>query len=197
MVKRAFDVVVAGGALLVLWPVLVVVAALVWLEDRGPIVYSGVRIGRGGQPFRMHKFRTMVPNADRIGGPSTAGDDPRLTRVGKTLRRYKLDELPQMFNVLKGDMSLVGPRPEVKHYVDMYSEDERLILSVRPGVTDWASIRFRDEAEILRGSADPEQAYMELIRPEKIKLALAYARDASFMEDLRILAATARILVRD
>jgi lipopolysaccharide/colanic/teichoic acid biosynthesis glycosyltransferase len=197
MVKRAFDVVVAGGALLVLWPVLVVVAALVWLEDRGPIVYSGVRIGRGGQPFRMHKFRTMVPNADRIGGPSTAGDDPRLTRVGKTLRRYKLDELPQMFNVLKGDMSLVGPRPEVKHYVDMYSEDERQILSVRPGVTDWASIRFRDEAEILRGSADPEQAYMELIRPEKIKLALAYARDASFMEDLRILAATARILVRD
>jgi lipopolysaccharide/colanic/teichoic acid biosynthesis glycosyltransferase len=129
----------------------------------------------------------MVVNADRIGGPSTAGDDPRLTRAGVGIRRYKLDELPQLINVVRGDMSLVGPRPEVQHYVDMYSPAEREILSVKPGITDWASIKYRNEAEILRGAADPEQAYMERIRPGKIALGLEYVHRQSVWVDVALI----------
>jgi lipopolysaccharide/colanic/teichoic acid biosynthesis glycosyltransferase len=169
-------------------------------EDGGPVFYPAPRVGKDGKPFRMYKFRTMVVNADRIGGPSTAADDPRLTRVGHSIRKYKLDEIPQLINVVRGDMSLVGPRPEVQHYVDMYSPEERQILSVRPGITDWASIRYRNEGDILLGSDDPEQAYMEKIRPGKIRLGLEYVRRQSLWTDIKILAQTARALfvpVRD
>jgi len=165
-------------------------------EDGGPLLYRAQRIGRTGHEFTLLKFRTMVMNADRIGGPSTAGDDPRLLHCAAFLRRYKIDEVPQLLNVIKGDMSIVGPRPEVRFYTDMYSAEERRILSVRPGITDRASIRFRNEGEILRGAADPEEAYMRLIRPEKIRLGLRYVDHGSFLEDLAIIAATIRAVIR-
>ena len=189
-VKRAMDLLGAGVGLVVTAPLFVVVGLLIRREDRGPVFYTPNRVGKDGRPFRMFKFRTMVVDADRIGGPSTAGDDPRLTRVGARIRRYKLDELPQLFNVVRGEMSLVGPRPEVQHYVDMYSPAEREILSVKPGITDWASIRYRNEAEILRGAADPEQAYMERIRPGKIALGLEYVHRQSIWVDLSLIVQT-------
>lgn len=193
--KRAFDVVVSAAALVVISPLLLVLAILIKVGSRGPVFYRGVRIGRDGKPFRMYKFRTMVPDADKIGGPSTAGDDPRLTRIGAWMRGYKLDELPQFINVFLGDMSFVGPRPEVAHYVKMYTPEERRLLSVRPGITDYASLRFSNEAEILRGHEDPEEAYMRLIRPEKIRLGLEYVDGWSFRDDIRIIAATIKRLI--
>lgn len=133
----------------------------------GPVFYRGVRVGRNGKLFRIYKFRTMVVNAEKIGGSSTADDDPRITRIGKFIRKHKLDELPQLINVLKGEMSFVGPRPEVQHYVNMYTAEEKAMLSVKPGITDWASLWNSDEGAILAGSPDPEKTYMEEIRPEK------------------------------
>src|SRR6266571_3170737 len=198
--KRAMDLAVGSVALIALSPAIALTAVRIKREDGGPVFYKAQRVGKDGKPFRMYKFRTMVVNADRIGGPSTAADDPRLTRVGHSIRKYKLDEIPQLINVVRGDMSLVGPRPEVQHYVDMYSPEERQILSVRPGITDWASIRYRNEGDILRGSDDPEQAYMEKIRPGKIRLGLEYVRQQSLWTDIKILAQTARAIfvpVRD
>jgi lipopolysaccharide/colanic/teichoic acid biosynthesis glycosyltransferase len=192
MVKRAFDVVMALIGLVVLSPVWLVAAYLIYREDPGPIVYKSTRVGRDGRDFKMWKFRSMVQNAEKLGGPSTAADDPRLLRTGKALRKYKLDEVPQLVNVLKGEMSIVGPRPEVRFYTDMYSPEERQLLTVRPGMTDRASIRFRNEGEILKGAADPEQAYMEKIRPEKIRLGLEYVRRKSLKEDLAIILATVK-----
>jgi lipopolysaccharide/colanic/teichoic acid biosynthesis glycosyltransferase len=191
VLKRAFDVLISGGLLLMFSPFLATLAVLVKREDGGPALYSGTRVGRHGKLFHMHKYRTMVLNADKIGGPNTPDDDPRLTRIGKTLRRCKLDELPQLINVLAGEMSLVGPRPQVLEDVELYTPAERALLSVRPGITDWASIEFRNEGEILRGSADPSQAYWEKIRPVKIRLGLEYVRRQSLWVDLQILAATA------
>ena len=171
-------------------PVLLAIAILIKKEDGGPVFFRGVRVGRFGKPFRIFKFRTMVLNAEKLGGPSTADDDPRITRVGKFVRKFKLDELPQLINVLKGEMSIVGPRPEVQMYVDMFTEEEKAILSVRPGITDWASIWNPDEGAILAGSPDPEKTYMEKIRPEKIRLQLKYVRKRSFWNDLKIIAET-------
>lgn len=188
--KRVLDLALSVAGLVVLAPLFLVVAALIRWEDGGPIFYRGVRAGRDGRPFRMLKVRTMVVDADRIGPPSTADDDPRITRVGRWLRRYKLDEFPQLLNVVKGDMSLVGPRPEVLQEVEQYVGEEKLLLSVRPGITDWASLRFYNEGEILRGSPDPHQTYREQIRPEKIRLGLEYVRHRSVRTDLVILART-------
>jgi lipopolysaccharide/colanic/teichoic acid biosynthesis glycosyltransferase len=165
-------------------------------EGDGPILYRGRRAGRDGVPFEMLKFRTMVVDAERVGGSSTADDDARITATGRTLRRYKLDELPQLFNVLRGDMSLVGPRPQVLDEVAGYNDEERHLLDVRPGITDWASLRFNNEGEILRGHDDPDQAYAELIRPEKVRLGLEYVRRATLLDDLRILWRTATLPFR-
>ena len=143
----------------------------------------------------MYKFRTMVADADRIGGPSTSEDDPRLTRTGAMLRRYKLDELPQLVNVIKGDMSFVGPRPDVPTEVAKYTAEERLLLTVRPGITDWASLRFHNEGQILRGYEDPHAAYLQLIRPEKVRLGLEYVEHATFKTDLAILLRTLALLL--
>lgn len=195
MRKRAFDVTASSMGLLALSPVLLGLAALIKLSDQGPVFYRGVRVGLDGRPFRIFKFRTMVVNADKIGGPSTAGDDPRITRIGAFLRAYKLDELPQLLNVLAGDMSIVGPRPEVQRYVDMYTEEERQILTVRPGITDFASLWNTDEGAVLAGAADPERAYLELIRPEKIRLQLEYVRRQSLLTDLRIVMRTLAAVV--
>ena len=194
MRKRVFDLVASALGLTVLSPLLLVLALLIKLGSRGGIFYRGLRAGRFGKPFRIFKFRTMVVNADKIGGPSTSADDPRLTRIGAFLRRYKMDELPQLINGVKGDMSLVGPRPEVLEEVSLYSEEEKRLLDVRPGVTDWASIRFRNEGEILRGSADPHQAYREKIRPEKIRLGLEYVQKRSFLTDCRIIFDTLKVI---
>jgi lipopolysaccharide/colanic/teichoic acid biosynthesis glycosyltransferase len=190
MVKRSLDIVLAAVGLVVLSPLWAIAAWKILRENPGPLLYKGTRVGKDGRPFKMWKFRTMVQNAERMGGPSTAGDDSRLLRSSHFLRKYKIDEIPQLVNVLKGDMSLVGPRPEVPFYTDMYGPEEREILSVRPGITDWASIRFRNEGEILRGAPNPEQAYMEKIRPEKIRLGLEYVRRHSIREDFTIIVAT-------
>ena len=191
-VKRFFDIACSAVVLILFSPLFMLTALLIKLEDGGPVFYRGARVGRNGEKFRMFKFRSMVMNADRIGGPSTADDDPRITKTGKFLRKTKLDEIPQFINVLTGDMSIVGPRPEVEHYVNMFTQEERAILSVRPGITDYASIWNPDEGSVLAGSADPEKAYMEKIRPEKIRLQLKYVRERSLGVDLKIILLTIR-----
>ena len=172
---------------------------LAWIrikrDSDGPVIYQATRIGLRGRPFTMYKFRTMVADADRIGGPSTSEDDPRLTRTGAMLRRYKLDELPQLVNVIKGDMSFVGPRPDVPTEVAKYTAEERLLLTVRPGITDWASLRFHNEGQILRGYEDPHAAYLQLIRPEKVRLGLEYVEHGTFKTDLAILLRTLALLL--
>jgi lipopolysaccharide/colanic/teichoic acid biosynthesis glycosyltransferase len=190
MLKRAFDFLSSLLGLIVVSPVLLIIAILIKREDGGSVFYRGVRVGRFGKTFRIFKFRTMVVNAEKLGGPSTADDDPRVTKMGKFIRKYKLDELPQVINVLKGEMSVVGPRPEVQMYVDMFKEEEKIILSVRPGITDWASIWNPDEGAILAGSPDPEKTYMEKIRPEKIRLQLKYVKERSFLVDIKIILET-------
>jgi lipopolysaccharide/colanic/teichoic acid biosynthesis glycosyltransferase len=190
MLKRTFDFLGAAAALTLLSPCLIALAVAITVTSPGPVFYRGVRVGRYGRPFRIFKFRSMVVNAEKIGGASTADGDPRITRVGRLLRKTKLDELPQLLNVIAGDMSFVGPRPEVQQYVDMYTEEEKAILSVRPGITDWASLWNPDEGAVLAGAADPEQAYLELIRPQKLKWQLEYVRRRSFFVDLSIIAQT-------
>ena len=196
MTKRLMDVVFSLVGLLVLSPLMLLIAVLMKQSSPGPVLYAGTRIGRFGKPFRLFKFRTMVVNADKIGGPSTADDDPRVTGVGRVLRRYKLDEIPQLINVLKGEMSFVGPRPEVASEVEMYSPEQRRLLEVLPGITDWASMRFHNEGEILKGSVDPHETYREKIRPEKIRLGLEYVQRRSFWVDMQILTGTVGLLVK-
>jgi lipopolysaccharide/colanic/teichoic acid biosynthesis glycosyltransferase len=196
VLKRAFDFLSSLIGLTLVSPALLTIAILIKKEDSGAVFYRGVRVGRFGKPFRIFKFRTMVVNAEKLGGPSTADDDPRITKIGKFIRKFKLDELPQLINVLKGEMSIVGPRPEVQVYVDMFIEEERPILSVRPGITDWASIWNPDEGAILAGCPDPEKMYMEKIRPEKIRLQLKYVREQSFWNDLKIIAQTIVAIIK-
>jgi lipopolysaccharide/colanic/teichoic acid biosynthesis glycosyltransferase len=195
MAKRLFDVVVAATALAAVAPLVALIALLTKLGSPGPLIYRGSRVGLHGRLFAMLKFRTMVVNAESLGGSATAADDPRITPIGKFLRRYKLDELPQLVNVLAGDMSFVGPRPEVKKYVDMYTPEEKAILTVRPGITDWASIWNSNEAAVLEGSRDPEKTYEELIRPTKLALQLFYVRNHPLSVDLKILFHTAFKLI--
>ena len=191
MVKRLFDIIFSFLGLAIASPLLGLIVLLIKLDLRGPVFYRGERIGKFGKPFRIFKFRTMVEKTEELGGSSTAADDPRLTKIGKVLKKYQLDELPQLINVLKGEMSLVGPRPEVKMYVDMMPESERkTILSVRPGMTDLASLWNFHEGEILKGSPDPEKTYIEKIRPTKIKLQLEYVKNRSFLLDLKIVIKT-------
>jgi lipopolysaccharide/colanic/teichoic acid biosynthesis glycosyltransferase len=194
--KRIFDVIFASLGLILLSPLLLFLAWRIYREDGGPVFYRGERVGRNGAPFRIVKFRTMIVDADKIGGSSTADDDPRITRVGRTLRKYKLDELPQLFNVLSGKMSLVGPRPEVKRFTDLFTPEEKAILTVRPGITDWASLWNADEGSLLAGAEDPDRAYLELIRPTKIRLQLEYAQSRSFITDLKIILLTLFALIR-
>ncbi len=187
MVKRLYDILFASFVLLLFSPLLLIIAVLIKIDSKGPVFYRGERVGLDGRPFKMYKFRSMVSNADRIGGPSTSDNDVRLTRVGRILRKLKLDELPQFINVLLGDMSVVGPRPEVQKYIDMYTEDEKAILTVRPGITDWASLANSDEGSVLSKYDDPDKAYEEIIRPEKLRLQLKYVRERTFFKDLFII----------
>ena len=195
--KRVFDVLASGLGLILLAPVLLAISVAVKLDSPGPVMFRQPRVGRWGVPFDIHKFRTMVADASRRGGLLTVGHDARITRVGAVLRRYKLDELPQLIDVLRGKMSLVGPRPEVPHYVEHYSpEDRRIVLSVRPGITDNASIRFRDESSLLASAADPDEAYRRDILPVKLRLYRAYVRQRTFRGDLAIIASTLRNIAR-
>ena len=187
MAKRAVDFAVALLGLIFLAPVLIVVAVLVFIQDWRSPFYIAPRVGRGGRLFQMLKFRTMVVGADRSGVTSTSSNDARITPLGQFLRRSKLDELPQLGNVLLGDLSLVGPRPNVPAGVAVYTDAERRLLSVRPGITDLASIVFADEGEILGGQADPDRAYDELIRPWKSRLGLFYVERRSLLLDIRLI----------
>ena len=194
--KRLLDVVGAGAGLVVLAPVLATVALVVKASSKGPVLYGHERVGRGWSRFKVWKFRTMVTDADQVGPAITAGGDPRITRAGRVLRRTKLDELPQLWNVLVGDMSLVGPRPEARRYAEAYRADYDVILTVRPGITDEASIRFRNEEEILAAAEDPERAYLDEVLPEKITLYREYVGSHSLATDLSILARTIARVVR-
>ena len=178
----------AALGLLVLWPLLLLVAAAIWWQDSRPVLFAQERVGRHGVPFRMLKFRTM--RARSHGPLITAAGDPRITPIGRLLRRSKLDELPQLFNVLKGEMAVVGPRPEVARYVARYSTAERCVLDLLPGITDPASLAFLDEEHVLAQAADPELTYVGAIMPEKIRLNLAYATRATALTDIRVVLAT-------
>lgn len=194
MTKRAFDLCAAALGVLLLSPLMAAIALWIRLDSKGPVLFRQVRVGRYGIPFDILKFRTMSAQA----GPQqllTVGRDPRITRAGHFLRKYKLDELPQLFNVLNGTMSLVGPRPEVARYVACYPPRERaLVLSVKPGVTDWASILYKDENAILGQAPDPEQAYIDTILPTKLEYYVRYVHERSFWVDLRIIARTLRAI---
>jgi len=192
--KRTLDLVTAGVGLMLLAPLLAVVAVLVKTEDGGSVFFRQERVGYRGRPFRIWKLRTMVPDAGGL--PLTVGGDSRVTRVGAWLRRFKLDELPQLFNVLVGDMTLVGPRPEVPRYVASYSAEQRRVLDLVPGVTDEASIRYVAESALLAATLDPERVYVSEIVPDKIRLNLAYAAHATVWTDMKVILATLRRLVR-
>jgi len=189
--KRLFDIIFSLFGLIITSPLFLAIALLIKLDSRGSVFYRGIRIGKNGVPFRIFKFRTMVENAEELGGPSTADDDPRLLKIGHFLKKYQLDEMPQLINVLKGDMSLVGPRPEVPMYVDMMTQEQKkIIFSVPQGITDLASLWNFHEGEILKGSADPEKTYIEKVRPEKIRLQMEYVKKRSFLLDLKIIIKT-------
>jgi len=188
--KRVFDLLLSSAGIVILSPVLLIVALMVKVEDGGPALFRQVRIGRGGRPFSMWKFRTMVVDAEKVGGQLTVGNDSRITRTGALLRKTKVDELPQLINVLVGDMSFVGPRPEVKRYVDLYSERQRRVLDLVPGITDPASVAFRNESALLALAPDPEEFYIKQIMPRKIDMNLEYSERATLSSDLGIILRT-------
>ena len=188
--KRAMDIVLSACALAFLWPLLLLIALAIWIDDPGPVFYRQVRVGRNGKTFRIFKFRSMVMDADKKGLAITVGRDSRITRVGAVLRKTKLDELAQLLNVLFGQMSFVGPRPEVPKYVELYTPYQRQVLLVRPGITDYASIAYRNENDLLAGAPNPETMYIEQIMPDKIELNMKYLREISPLADIRLILKT-------
>ena len=193
--KRSCDVLVSSLGLLFLSPFLGVIAVLIKLDSPGPAFFRQERVGQGLRRFSIYKFRTMVADASQKGGPLTAPDDPRITRLGRILRKSKIDELPQLINVLRGEMTLVGPRPEVQQFVNLFRRDYEEILRVRPGITDLASLKYRDESPLL-AVADPEQEYIRCVLPDKIALAKEYMHQSSFFFDLSLIVKTvARIVL--
>ena len=195
--KRLFDMVASGCGLLVLSPVLLMVAIWIKLDSRGPVFYRQVRVGYKNRDFRIFKFRSMRTGADKGSLVTIGGRDPRITRSGYFIRKYKLDELPQLINVFIGDMSLVGPRPEVRHYVDYWTPEQMHVLDVRPGITDPASIKFRNENELMGQVENPEEYYINVIMQEKIRLYLEYVEHASFLYDLKLIFQTLKVIVTE
>ena len=187
MSKRLFDIVCSLGGILVFSPVMLACAVLVKLTSTGPIIFSQQRVGLNFKPFNIYKFRSMVVDAPKLGGQVTVDRDPRITFVGRLMRKAKLDELPQLFNVLSGDMSFVGPRPEVSQYVEMFKDDYAELLTVRPGITDIGSIVYRHEEDILAQSEDPRSTYINTVLPEKIRLSKQYVRSRSLWVDVRLI----------
>ena len=194
--KRAFDIVSCTLAVLVLFPFGLIIALCIVCGSKGGVFYRQTRVGKDNKDFKLLKFRTMRPNADQQGLLITVGADSRITRIGGFLRKYKIDELPQLLNIIKGDMSVVGPRPEVRRYVEMYDERQRRVLTVRPGLTDYASLQYISESELLAESADPEKTYIEEIMPAKLELNLQYIEKQSLGEDLSIIFKTIGKIIR-
>jgi len=192
MVQRFFDGVMSAIGLLLLSPFFLLLAVVIKLDSPGPVFYRGVRVGRHGRPFKIYKFRSMVADAERKGAASTSTTDLRVTSSGHFFRKFKFDEVSQLINVFLGDMSIVGPRPEVQKFVEKYTEEEKQILSVRPGITDWSSIKFHNEAEIIEASGipDADEAYEKLIRPEKLRLQLKYIKERNLWVDIKIVIST-------
>jgi len=188
--KRLFDIVASGLGLIVLSPLFAVLAVWIKWDSKGPVFYRQIRVGKGNRDFHLYKFRSMRPDSDKAGLITVGGHDPRVTRSGYYIRKYKLDELPQLINVFKGDMSLVGPRPEVRKYVDMYSPEQLRILSVRPGITSLASIRYRNENDILAEADDPEKCYIERVMPDKLAIDMEYIPKANLLTDIRLIFST-------
>ena len=189
MIKRVFDLVCSILGLLLLFPGFLLIGVLIKLDSSGPVFYRGIRIGKDGKPFRIFKFRSMVPNAEKISSTATALNDSRVTRVGHFIRKHKIDELPQLINIVKGEMSIVGPRPEVEEHTRCYNDEQKIILTVRPGITDYSSIKFINLNELL-GTDDPNRVFIEKYREEKNRLRIEYIKNQSFKEDIKIIFTT-------
>ena len=195
--KRIFDIIASGLGLLLLSPLFVIIAIWIMLDSKGPVFYRQVRVGRHNKDFKIFKFRSMCQGADRGSLVTIGGRDPRITRSGYFIRKYKIDELPHLINVLLGDMSLVGPRPEVRHYVNYWTKEQMRVLDLRPGITDPASIRFRNENELMQKADNPEEYYINVIMQEKIKLYLEYVANASFLYDIKLIFETFKVVIKE
>ena len=195
--KRFFDIIASGCGLLVLSPIFLIMAIWIKLDSKGPVFYRQVRVGRHNKDFRIFKFRSMRVGADKGSLVTIGGRDPRITRSGYFIRKYKLDEFPQLINVFKGEMSLVGPRPEVRHYVDYWTSEQMHVLDVRPGITDPASIKFRNENELMEKVENPEDYYINVIMQEKIRLYLEYVQNASFWHDIRLVLQAFKVIITE
>lgn len=195
--KRLFDILASGCGLLVLSPIFIIVAIWIKLDSPGPVFYRQTRVGRHNKDFRIFKFRSMRVGSDKGSLVTIGGRDPRVTRSGYFIRKFKIDELPQLINVFTGDMSLVGPRPEVRHYVNYWAPEQMRVLDVRPGITDPASIRFRNENELLEKAQDPERYYIDVIMQEKIKLYLEYVEKSSFWYDIKLIFQTFKVIITE
>lgn len=195
--KRLFDLIASGLGLICLSPVFLIVAIWIKCDSKGPVFYRQVRVGRYNRDFRIFKFRSMRVGSDKGSLVTIGGRDPRVTRSGYFIRKFKIDELPQLINVFTGDMSLVGPRPEVRHYVNYWTPEQMHVLDVRPGITDPASIKFRNENELLEQAEDSEKYYIEVVMQEKLKLYLEYVQHASFFYDLKLIFQTFRVIIQE
>lgn len=196
ILKRSFDIIISVIGLLFLVPIFLIIAIVIKIDSKGPVFFKQIRVGKNGREFKIFKFRTMKENAEKKGMQITINGDSRITKSGYFLRKYKIDELPQLINVLIGDMSFVGPRPEVPKYVAMYDENQRSILKIRPGITDIASIKYRDENSILAKSEDPEQTYIQDIMPRKIELNIKYIKNMSVLYDIGLIIKTISKVIR-
>ncbi|MBS6025346.1 MAG: sugar transferase [Paeniclostridium sordellii] len=196
MIKRLFDIGASSIGLILLSPILILIAICIKLDSKGPVFFKQIRVGKNKELFKIYKFRTMVTDAEKLGKQITIGNDTRITKVGTFIRKCKLDELPQLINVLNGDMSLVGPRPEVPKYVELYDDYQEQILLVQPGITDYASIEFRNESEILGESENPESKYINDIMPYKIELNIKYIKNISLYEDLKLITRTIKAIAK-
>ncbi len=194
MLKRLFDILFSLVLIIILLPLFVIMAVLVKLDSKGPVFYLQTRVGKGGKDFKLFKYRTMYVDADKRGLLTVGHRDNRITKAGYYLRKYKVDELPQLFNVIKGDMSVVGPRPEVRKYVDLYNKEQQKVVSIQPGITDYASIEFVNENELLKNADDPEQLYIHEIMPKKLDLNLKYIENRHFFKDLKIILLTIKAI---
>jgi lipopolysaccharide/colanic/teichoic acid biosynthesis glycosyltransferase len=195
MIKRIFDILFSLILLVVFFPVLLIIVVLILADSKGGAFFHQIRVGKDGKEFRLHKFRTMKPASENSGQLTVGMRDNRITKIGYYLRKSKMDEMPQLWNIFMGEMSVVGPRPEVPKYVAMYNENQRRVLSVRPGLTDYASIKYVKENEILEKSSNPEQTYIEEIMPEKLNLNLQYIDERSILVDLKIILNTAKAII--
>lgn len=193
--KRTFDILASGLGLICLSPLFALLAIWIKCDSRGPVFYRQVRVGKGNKDFCLFKFRSMRPDSDKLGLITVGGHDPRVTRSGYYIRKYKLDEFPQLINVFKGDMSLVGPRPEVRKYVDMYTPDQMRVLSIRPGITSLASIRYRNENDILAASDNPDRCYIERVMPDKLAIDLEYVDKATLWTDIKLIFSTFKEII--